>query len=75
MTKNLSNAAPGAELEEAETKFKNYIAEYRERAVKHAAQVNKEVRCSFYLLSNISSLNLPRRVISLLRIFLAYYVL
>lgn len=49
MTKNLSNAAPGAELEEAETKFKNYIAEYRERAVKHAAQVNKEVRFLFNL--------------------------
>lgn len=43
MTKNLSAAAPGAEMEEAEAKFKNYITEYRDRAVKHANQINKEV--------------------------------
>lgn len=30
-------------MEEAEAKFKNYIAEYRDRAVKHANQINKEV--------------------------------
>ena len=43
MTKNLSSAAPGPELEEAEAKFKTYIAEYRDRAKKHVSQVNKEV--------------------------------
>lgn len=43
MTKNLSVAAPGTEMEEAEAKFKNYITEYRDRAVKHANQINKEV--------------------------------
>lgn len=50
MTKNLSAAAPGAETEEAEQKFKNYITEYRDRAVKHANQVNKEVRDKHLLL-------------------------
>lgn len=44
MTKLLSTAAPGAELEAAEHKFKSYITEYRDRAKKYASQINHEVR-------------------------------
>jgi hypothetical protein len=43
MTKNLMAAAPGPEQQLAEAKFKSHIAEYRERAAKHAAQVQREV--------------------------------
>lgn len=44
MTKELSGSTPGPEAEEAERKFKTYILEYRERAAKNAAKVQKEVR-------------------------------
>jgi hypothetical protein len=43
MTKNLMAAAPGLEQQLAEAKFKSHITEYRERAAKHAAQVQREV--------------------------------
>jgi hypothetical protein len=37
-------AAPGRDQQEAEAKFKSHIAEYRDRAAKHANQVQREVR-------------------------------
>lgn len=43
MTKVLSATAPGPEAVEAEKKFKSYILEYRDRASKNAAKVQKEV--------------------------------
>ena len=44
MTKDLSASAPGPEAAEAEKKFKSYILEYRDRAAKNAAKVQKEVQ-------------------------------
>ncbi len=44
MTKELLSAPAGKEQSLAELKFQTHITEYRERAVHHAAQVQREVR-------------------------------
>lgn len=50
-------AAPGKDQLEAEAKFKSHISEYRERAAKHSAQVQKQVMAVLVFHINVPSVS------------------